>query len=74
MASNADAPIEQDSTVVNDDSLDNEVKIKPVDSIDSSIMELEELTNKLRWMKGVLEHGIRWSNDAKPAWKFVTKK
>jgi predicted MarR family transcription regulator len=74
MASNADAPIEQDSTVANHDGLNNFVEINAVDPIDKSIMELEELANKLRWMKGVLECGIRWSNDAKPSWKFLTKK
>ena len=67
MASNADAPIEKDCTVAN-------VQINVVDEIDSSILELEELANKLRWMIGVLECGMKWSNNAKLSWKFLPKK
>ncbi|KAJ3669446.1 hypothetical protein LUZ60_011396 [Juncus effusus] len=48
--------------------------VRQRDPIDSSIMELEELANKLRWMKGALEFGVRWSKDVKPSWKFLTKK
>lgn len=41
------------------------------DTIESSILELEEAANKIRWLKGFLQHGFRWSNKMKPSWKFV---
>jgi hypothetical protein len=42
------------------------------DMIGESIMELEELANKIRWLKGLLQFGATWSNDMKPSWKFLS--
>lgn len=41
------------------------------DTVDSAVMELEELANKIRWLKGLLQCGFRWSNEMKPAWKIL---
>ncbi|XP_058072612.1 uncharacterized protein LOC131221350 isoform X6 [Magnolia sinica] len=38
------------------------------DSIESSVLGLEELAIKIRWIKGILRCGPRWSN---PSWKFL---
>ncbi|XP_078182333.1 uncharacterized protein LOC144575945 isoform X2 [Carex rostrata] len=41
------------------------------DMIGESIMELEEVANKIRWLKGLLQFGYKWSNDMIPSWKFI---
>ncbi|KAJ3707922.1 hypothetical protein LUZ61_011627 [Rhynchospora tenuis] len=41
------------------------------DIIDESIMELEEVASKIRWLKGLLQFGFTWSNDTKASWKFL---
>lgn len=41
------------------------------DTVDSAVMELEELANKIRWLKGLLQCGFRWSNAMKPSWKIL---
>ncbi|XP_019702980.1 uncharacterized protein [Elaeis guineensis] len=43
------------------------------DTIESSIIELEEVANKIKWLKGFLRYGFRWSNKMKPSWRFVEK-
>ncbi|XP_068649815.1 uncharacterized protein [Aristolochia californica] len=42
-----------------------------LDSINSSIMDLEELANKIKWLKGVLKFGFGWSNAMKTSWRFL---
>ncbi|KAF6153251.1 hypothetical protein GIB67_036597 [Kingdonia uniflora] len=41
------------------------------DSIESSIVELEELANKIKWLKRVHRFGIQYSNSVLPSWKFL---
>lgn len=41
------------------------------DSLHAAILDLEELANKVQWLKDILEFGIPLSNDVKPPWKFV---
>lgn len=41
------------------------------DTIESAIMELEELANKIRWLKGLLQFGFQWSSKAKPSWRML---
>ncbi|MCL7038509.1 hypothetical protein MKW94_022173 [Papaver nudicaule] len=41
------------------------------ESIESSIMDLEELVNKVIWLKGALHKGAENSNTMKPSWKFL---
>lgn len=47
--------------------------VKHFDPLESSIMELEELANKIAWLKGLLKFGIGSSNAMKSAWKFQAK-
>lgn len=47
--------------------------VKHFDPLESSIMELEELANKIAWLKGLLKFGIGSSNAMKSAWKFQGK-
>lgn len=44
------------------------------DTVESSIIELEEVANKIKWLKGFLRYGFRWSNKMKPSWRFVEKR
>ncbi|MCL7041948.1 hypothetical protein MKW94_015602 [Papaver nudicaule] len=39
------------------------------DVIDSSIMGLQELVYRVRWLKGVLNHDFDFSNTVKPPWR-----
>ncbi|KAM7462942.1 hypothetical protein LguiA_031063 [Lonicera macranthoides] len=41
------------------------------DSIEAAIFDLEELVNKVKWLKGILEFGIPLPNDVRPQWKFL---
>ncbi|KAI3849497.1 hypothetical protein MKW92_039802 [Papaver armeniacum] len=41
------------------------------DMIESSIMDLEVLVNRVKWLKGALEHGAEFSTTMKPSWKFL---
>lgn len=41
------------------------------DTIESSIMGLEELAIKIKWVKGILQIGSRWADSKKPSWKFL---
>lgn len=45
--------------------------VRRADTVESAIMELEELANKIRWLKGLLQFGFRWSNAMKPSWKIL---
>jgi len=40
------------------------------DSIESSIMDLEELVNRVKWLRQILKSGIP-SNSEGPTWKFL---
>ncbi|MCL7034958.1 hypothetical protein MKW94_015962 [Papaver nudicaule] len=40
------------------------------DTIDSSIMGLQELVYRVRWLKGVLNHKSDYSNTVKPPWRY----
>ncbi|XP_070041973.1 uncharacterized protein [Nicotiana tomentosiformis] len=41
------------------------------DSTEAAILDLEELANKIKWLKGLLEFGKPVSNASRPSWKFV---
>ncbi|XP_019259228.1 PREDICTED: uncharacterized protein LOC109237385 isoform X1 [Nicotiana attenuata] len=41
------------------------------DSTEAVILDLEELANKIKWLKGLLEFGKPVSNANRPSWKFV---
>lgn len=41
------------------------------DTTEAAILDLEELVNKIKWLKGLLELGKPMSNVARPSWKFV---
>ncbi|PIA36504.1 hypothetical protein AQUCO_03400419v1 [Aquilegia coerulea] len=41
------------------------------DTLESSILDLEELVNKVKWLKRVHHYGIRYANSRIPAWKFL---
>ncbi|XP_057959326.1 uncharacterized protein LOC131151881 [Malania oleifera] len=41
------------------------------DTLEASILDLEELANKVKWLKGILEFGIPLSNAVRPPWKFL---
>ncbi|KAK4733071.1 hypothetical protein R3W88_007332 [Solanum pinnatisectum] len=41
------------------------------DRTEAAILDLEELVNKIKWLKGLLELGKPMSNVARPSWKFV---
>ncbi|KAG9450389.1 hypothetical protein H6P81_010354 [Aristolochia fimbriata] len=41
------------------------------DAIGSAIMDLEEIVNKVKWLKNVLRFGFGWSNAMKPSWMFI---
>ncbi|XP_058211970.1 uncharacterized protein LOC131324150 isoform X1 [Rhododendron vialii] len=41
------------------------------DTLEASIIDLEELVNKVKWLKGILELGAPLSNAGRPPWKFM---
>lgn len=41
------------------------------DSTEAAILDLEELVNKIKWLKGLLEFRGTVSNAPRPSWKFV---
>ncbi|KAF9605801.1 hypothetical protein IFM89_018528 [Coptis chinensis] len=41
------------------------------DTLESSIMDLEELVNKIKWLKRVHQYGFRNANAVAPSWKFL---
>ncbi|XP_072996034.1 uncharacterized protein [Typha latifolia] len=45
--------------------------VRRPETIESSILELEELVNKIKWLKGLVQFGLQWSNAMKPSWKFL---
>lgn len=42
-----------------------------VDTLEAAIIDLEELANKLTWLKEILKFGMPLSNSSQPLWKFV---
>ncbi|XP_065863135.1 uncharacterized protein [Euphorbia lathyris] len=41
------------------------------DTIEAAILDLEELTNRVKWIKDILQFGMPLSNSRQPSWKFV---
>lgn len=41
------------------------------DTLEATILDLEELANKVKWLKEVLEFGIPLSNARQSSWKFL---
>ncbi|XP_059650903.1 uncharacterized protein LOC132297474 [Cornus florida] len=41
------------------------------DTLEAAIMDLEELANRVKWLRSMLEFGIPLSNAVRPPWKFV---
>ncbi|XP_020598925.1 uncharacterized protein LOC110038419 [Phalaenopsis equestris] len=40
-------------------------------TLESSIMNLEEVACRIRWLKGLLKFGFQWSDLMIPSWKFI---
>ncbi|KZV17836.1 hypothetical protein F511_01645 [Dorcoceras hygrometricum] len=40
-------------------------------TLEASVMDLEELVNKVKWIKKILEQGIYFSDGVRPEWEFV---
>lgn len=40
-------------------------------TLESSIMNLEEVACRIRWLKGLLKFGFQWSDVMIPSWKFL---
>lgn len=40
-------------------------------TLEAAILDLEELANKIKWIKAILEFGTPMSNELRPAWRFV---
>ncbi|XP_010274847.1 PREDICTED: uncharacterized protein LOC104610075 isoform X3 [Nelumbo nucifera] len=40
------------------------------DTVESTILDLEELANKIKWLKGLLQSGFPLSNATRPSWKY----
>lgn len=47
------------------------LNITSSDSLDAVVMDLEELANKIQWLKGILDFGISLPKDTTPSWKLV---
>lgn len=43
----------------------------PPDSIESSIIQLEVLAQKIKWLKGLQKFRFQWSSATKSSWNFV---
>ncbi|KAI3871526.1 hypothetical protein MKW98_011581 [Papaver atlanticum] len=41
------------------------------DMLESSIMDLKVLANRVKWLKGALDYGAEFSTTMKPSWKFL---
>ncbi|TXG72238.1 hypothetical protein EZV62_000817 [Acer yangbiense] len=41
------------------------------DTIEAAILDLEELVNRIKWIKGILQLGAPLSNTLRPSWKFL---
>lgn len=41
------------------------------DTLEAAILDLEELVNRVKWMKGVLEIGMPLTSAMRPTWKFL---
>ncbi|XP_042517674.1 uncharacterized protein LOC122091685 isoform X2 [Macadamia integrifolia] len=41
------------------------------DTVESAILDLEELANRIKWLKGVLQLGFPLSKAMRPPWKFL---
>ncbi|KAI3973177.1 hypothetical protein MKX01_020912 [Papaver californicum] len=50
---------------------ETEVNSTPSDTIESSVLGLQELVNRVRLLKGLLDYGSGFSNAMKPSWKIM---
>uniref|UniRef100_A0A2P2K9F9 Uncharacterized protein n=2 Tax=Rhizophora mucronata TaxID=61149 RepID=A0A2P2K9F9_RHIMU len=41
------------------------------DTMETAIVDLEELVNKVKWIKGILESGMLSSDNVKSSWRFL---
>ncbi|XP_073287298.1 uncharacterized protein [Primulina huaijiensis] len=41
------------------------------DTLEATIMDLEELVCKVKWIKKILGHGVSFSDGVRPEWEFV---
>ncbi|XP_020533259.1 uncharacterized protein LOC105629694 isoform X2 [Jatropha curcas] len=41
------------------------------DTIDAKLLDLEELVNRVKWIKDIFEFGLPLPNSVRPSWKFV---
>ncbi|KAF2290221.1 hypothetical protein GH714_004157 [Hevea brasiliensis] len=41
------------------------------DTIEAAILDLEELVNRVKWIKNILEFGMPFPNSVQPSWKFL---
>lgn len=41
------------------------------DTLEATFLDLEELVNKVKWLKGILQYGTSLSNARRPEWKFL---
>ncbi|XP_073048864.1 uncharacterized protein [Primulina eburnea] len=42
-------------------------------TLEATIMDLEELVCKVKWIKKILGHGVSFSDSVRPEWEFVDK-
>lgn len=43
------------------------------DTLEITIMDLEELVCKVKWISKILGHGVSFSESVRPEWEFVDK-
>lgn len=41
------------------------------DTLEATVLDLEELVNRVKWLKRVLERGIHSSNVTRPSWEYL---
>ncbi|XP_028055205.1 uncharacterized protein LOC114259392 isoform X5 [Camellia sinensis] len=41
------------------------------DTLEAAILDLEELVNRVKWLKGILNFGVPLSHAGRPSWKFM---
>ncbi|XP_061991436.1 uncharacterized protein LOC133709643 isoform X1 [Rosa rugosa] len=79
-----DASNEMEATTTRVDILDNTKPVKRKkahedivlnsmnsDTLEAALLDLEELVNRIKWMKGILEIGLPSTGAMRPRWKFL---
>ncbi|XP_040374889.1 uncharacterized protein LOC112197880 isoform X4 [Rosa chinensis] len=79
-----DASNEMEATTTRVDILDNTKPVKRKkthedivlnsmnsDTLEAALLDLEELVNRIKWMKGILEIGLPLTGAMRPRWKFL---